>query len=336
MPIIASRTTTTFVLELDGQRVGPLMRASGGELVGRVVETPAQPGPYPKKHIAGVEVRPLELVFDTSVQPALLEWVGQLLAGTIRPRDGALIELDFNMRERSRLEFSNAWPTYVALPDLDASSREVATFTLRLQPESCRRVAGSDVVFRLPPGAKTKRALVSNFRLQLDGKADTRRVTTVQPPRLTVVVAPVARSGSLEVVRASLSNLLCTTIADESWWALADRFLARGNNAERDEFSGTLDLLSADLKAVLLSVRFGHVGLVSVSRVADTAGDAPARLAAELYVERMTLAGPDASVPAKRGSSVKRKNAATPAKPTTSPGKSRKVAPAARNPRRGN
>jgi hypothetical protein len=329
MPSVVTRTNTTFMLEIDGQRIGPLLRASGGELFGSVAQTAMQPGPFPKKHIADLGVRPLELVFDTSVQPALLEWIGQLLAGTIQPRDGALVELDFNMRERSRLEFRNAWPTYVALPDLDASSKEVATFTLHLQPESIRRVAGSGAAGSVA-GLKAKRALASAFRLKLDGEVDARRVAKIQAPRLTVTVSRGNRSGALEFVRASLSNLFCTTAVDESWWALADRFLAQGNNAEADELTGTLELLSADMKTVLLSVGLDHVGLVSVSRVAETESSSPARLTAEFYVEQMKLAGPGVSVPVKRAGSVK----AVKAVKVPKTAKLRPATPAARKVRR--
>jgi hypothetical protein len=278
MATITQRTASSYLLEIDGQVVGPLLAASGGEPVGTVAESPAGTRPFPGKHLAGMTYRPLELVFDFSMQAGLFDWIAKVLDGDVQPLNGAIVELDMARRERSRLEFHDALPLFFALPALDGGSKSPCRFTLHLQPALTRRDAGSGAVVTTPLG-KPVRSSVANFRLQLGGTLETRRVAAVQ------------------LAGMALSNLRCTAARDEGWYRLVDSFVVQGQSTDADELEGTLVLLAADMKSVLLTVSLHHVGPMSVVALPSADRASVARVEAEFYVETMGLALGPAPVP---------------------------------------
>jgi hypothetical protein len=82
------------------------------------------------------------------------------------------------------------------------------------------------------------------------------------------------------------------SICSGAYAARGAAIVVLGNSGADQQRQGTLELLSADLGTVLLTVSFRGLGLVSLAEQLPTAVDQVATARAEMYCEEMTLTGP--------------------------------------------
>ena len=143
---------TRFALELDGnaRRACPTS-AQGGDAVGEVVVDPAGPDGIQRKHLGAVHYTDIVLTCGIGMEPAFWTWLSDTLEGKNEPRDGALRVLDFDGKERERVEFTNGLVTEIGFPALDGASKDA----LRAHRPHRRRSrsGGSAAAARPPPAA---------------------------------------------------------------------------------------------------------------------------------------------------------------------------------------
>jgi hypothetical protein len=133
--------------------------------------------------------------------------------------------------------------------------------------------------------------MAANFRLEIPGLDCTHvsRIESFTVKRKLVKVSsggggtPQLAPGRLEIpnLRITLSEL-----GIKDWLNWADDFIVKGNNSNAKEKTGTLSLLSANLKTELARVKFFNLGICRLAPE-KTGANAIRRFVAELYCEQM-------------------------------------------------
>jgi len=272
--------TTAFALELDGAAAGFPRSAAGGDAVGEVVVEPAGPDGIQRKHLGAVRYTDIVLSCGIDMEPSFWSWLADTVAGKSSPRGGALRILDFDRKERELVTFTNAVVTEIGFPALDGASKDAFQLTVRIAAESVERQRGSGA--SVTGSVKgVKQALVSNFRVSLDG-LNLDRVARVGPLTLRRRLAEEAEIPDVEL---TLSQAGSDSIVD---WHRA--FVIEGRNSDADEKSGSIALLDPALRDTLLQVDLTGVGIFSLERT-EAAGrtDAISRITTRMYCEEMRL-----------------------------------------------
>ena len=302
MPGRPSYTAGKFAIEVDGSAAGFVISAEGGEPFAPVVAEPPV-GILVRKHLLSPQYAPIVVDAGASMAPPFLDWVAAMLDGTQTAMDGAIVFLDYAMKEESRLEWTAALITEVAFPAADASSKDWARIRVTMQPDSTVVVAGSRAVLSDATGSEGGEGIalvklpVHNLGLAIGPN--------------TVRVAPVVVGGSIvadddprvhEVTPGPLD------VSDLVFWlpesALAsvapwfEDFVMKGNNESTKERTASLAYLDPSLKDELLRLEFDGVGIhrISPERQEDSAG-VVALVKIETYCESVALAKPPAVAP---------------------------------------
>ena len=101
------------------------------------------------------------------------------------------------------------------------------------------------------------------------------------------------REYALTAATVSIGNLIVnrprTNNEDQQYFDWLRHFLIEGQNSPGNELPSSLSLLAPDLQTVLLTIHFGHVGLVSIDPYQSMAEGSPAAMQVEMYVNRMWL-----------------------------------------------
>lgn len=285
-----------LALELEGQPAGLLESVEGGNALTEVVLEPPgldliqrkRPGPVRFEDIV------IRVPLGGSSKP-LTNWMAEMLTKGPISRNGAITYPDFNNTEVKRLEFFNALLTEVTFPALDGASKDVASVTLRLTPQTTR-LAGSKGKAFPPPGNKTKPALRSNFRCNIQGLENACKnifqVDSILAKRpMTTVAAGQEKfrqlgSGS-GVLDCSMITLTLPPGDVGPFHAWFDDVVLKGNPA--GERAGLLEWLSPDMNTAIGSLLFGGLGIVRVAANSAEAGTEKIQTArVEMYCETIT------------------------------------------------
>jgi hypothetical protein len=298
MAVASAQVTSYRRLELDGQDAGPLRSIEGGEPYAEVLEEAAAiPGAAAGKHIGPPHYS--DIVIECGLVPSapIANWITGTLGRTAPRHDGAIVEIDRDFKEVSRLAFRNAIIREIEFPALDSADSRPAYLTLRLAPESTRRQGGSGArqpIGTSPMGARARAPRTSDFQLKVDGL--TGSLSKVAPLVVKQVLAESVgeeRFGGLAPAGLEIPDLVVTLRESADWYAWRDAFMVDGTGSER---SGTLEYLAQDLKNVVGRIEFSGLGIHSL--VAERAEEGVAgvrRVRASMYCENLSY-GPPAAV----------------------------------------
>ena len=290
MPLTRPYPAGRPALELDGVHAGFLSSSAGGDAVGEVVSEKPGPDRVIRKHLAAVRYTDIVLQCGPGMSSTFFDWLGLTTALKQERRDGAVVATDLDGKERSRLEFARALVRSIALPALDAASKDAANLTVTLAPEQTRRRAGTGARIEAGPVAPQKKWLPANFRLRID-ELECRKVTAVAPITITTALAEQAvgelRDSRREPEHLEVSDLVVTLPETDAatWDSWFESFVIGGVVQEK---SGTLEYLAADLKAVLFTLSFAGLGIYRLHRPRLQSGaDTVARVTASLFCEQI-------------------------------------------------
>jgi hypothetical protein len=275
IPTSASR----FHLELDGKPCGFVDSVEGGGVTAEVVTEAPGAEHYLKKHLEDAGPEPIALTCGLGLAPAFYGWLADAWNGNRTPRDGTIVFADATMKATQAIEFRGAVVASVGFPKLDGASKDAGRFTVVLEPEEVSTQKASGTVNAA--AAKTKQWIASNFTVEVDG-LDAKRVAKVDAFTVVTTGEPVDFPG----LRVTISE----TGAD-TWRAWHEEFVVNGHNDEGAEKSGALVLLDPTMKGEIGRVTLAGLGIYRLTREKAEAGqEGVARVAAELYCERMELA----------------------------------------------
>ncbi len=271
-----------IAMQLEGSDVGFVLSFEGGEPFCDVVDE-APDGARVGKHLGAIQYAPIVVEFGGSMESTLYSWVSEMLDGKQAAKSGAIIMLDYDDTERSRIEWKSAVITEVAFPQAEGSDKQLARFRITIQPESAYVVAGTGVKYQSKLSTKqSKTVLGANFRFTVSGlEAATKGI-------IKVASLVVRRTEVLDV-----ADLVCWISGAgaapiDKWF---EDFVIAGNNDPSRERTATLTFLDPSLKNELMSIHFEGVGIYRVSRERQgVKSEAIARVKVEMYCEAVRLA----------------------------------------------
>jgi hypothetical protein len=284
-----------YILRLDGVDAGFVQSFEGGDIVGEVVSSTVGTSEISRKHIGSVRYEPITLEVSIPINGPLRDWVYSFMNLNIQHKNGSIIVADYDYNAVKEIEFSNALISEVGFPAADASAKEAAYLTVKIRPEFTRsKKTGGKI--NVKPAIKQKGALVSNFRLNIDG-LDCSKVAKVSglTVRQTFSGDELGSMRDYELLPTSVefSNLAVTFAAAsaKSWEDWFEDFVIKGNSGQDQEKSGSITYLSPDLKGELLTIELSNLGIFSLkSEKAENTADQVPRMTAQLYCEQMKLA----------------------------------------------
>ena len=285
-----------YALELDGVKVGWLSLAEGGEASGDVILEPSGLDRVVRKHLLGVRYNDITLGLGTEMSATVYKWIKAVLDRQLSRKSGAIIFADVQHRERERLGFTNALITEIRFPALDASSKEAGRIVLTLAPELTKRTPtpSHPIVTGLAAAKTQTKWLTANFRLHIDG-LDASKVNRIEA---LIIKQKLAESavGELRIVQKEVGTLeipdLVVTLPEanaKTWVDWHEDFVVRGNSLADKEKNGTLEILGPNLKDVLFTLTFRHLGITRLTRPMPASGEGIARVKLEMYCEEMAF-----------------------------------------------
>ena len=295
---VTNRTysAASFALELEGTVAGFLRTVEGGEPWGQVIREAADTSGIVKKHVGKVQYQPIVLTFGAGMASGVYQWISEMLSGKASAKNGAIVFSDYNFKETSRLEFDNAVITEISFPAVDGESKDLASFTLTLQPQVTRTTTAS--AGKAAKGFGTQKVTkwnVANFVFKVAGleKASS-RVNAIDAIVIQQgVIQPSADTPArdnrpdldIQDIRFSVAENDGKDFLD---WA--NDFLVKGNNDQSGERSGSLEYRDPAMKMTLFTLTFSNLGITKAYRLRSQEGAAvKARIGVELYCEQMSF-----------------------------------------------
>jgi hypothetical protein len=295
MPVVTRTSGARFSITIDGLTAASPKAVTGGDAVGDVVEEIVGPDGVARKHIAAVRYTDFEVTCGPDMARPMKDWIEATLARNYVRKSGSVGLHDLNGAERVRLDFTDALLTEVGFPALDGASKDGALLHLKLSPDHVRRLQGSGIEAAL---ARTRAWGVANFRLDIPG-LETRRVTRVEPFVVKLALEEQSIGELRDPARGAAKLLvpdLVVTLSEidaASWFAWHEDFVVNGNCGPDRERSGTLQLLSTDLKTVVAELSFNGLGIYSLTTSSATTPEASPTVRAAMYCESVAVALPD-------------------------------------------
>jgi len=288
------------MLEIEGKAAGFLSSVEGGEPFAEVVSEPVDASGVVRKHVGAMAFSPIRISFGTGMSKPLYQWMAEVLNRKGSAKNGAILFADYNFKEQSRLEFDNALITEVAFPALDVGSNYPAHFTLTLQPETTRISKASSGSSVLGFGTKFKmQAKTAIFRLKITGLETA--CTGVKMIDAIIVKQPTTEDeqGRLISEVLKIPNVAFTLVESHAkdFYDWFGDFVLKGNNAQENERTGTLEFLGASMKTALFTLTLANLGIFRIQkeRSVGGGGDVIARVGVEIYCEEMAFNAADES-----------------------------------------
>lgn len=269
-----------FMMRLEGVDVGFLASLEGGEAIGEVIdEAPA--GGRVGKHLGKIAYAPIVVEVGASMDRLFYDWVTSMLDGTHKAKNGAILLLDYDSKERARLEWKSAVITEVVFPGADSSAKQPARMRVTIQPEATTNVAGSGVKYQSKYAGKQKGFLESGFSFAVSGlELACKKVSKVTP-------LVVRQTDVLDV--ADIVFWLPESEAEPFAVWFGD-FVLNGNNDPTRERSATLTFLDPSLKNEMMRIEYAGVGIFRMSHERQEASaEVVARVKIEMYCESVRL-----------------------------------------------
>lgn len=279
-----------FALALDGSQVGVLKSVDGGGATADVIEETVGSDRFAHKHLGNVKYEDFSMQFDFGMKKGIYDWIAASWTANYSRQSGSVIAADFQGDVRSERRFFNALITETGIPACDASSKDPGYLSLSFAPERTTDVKASGT---LAVGTKQKLWLPSNFKLEIDG-LDCSKVNKIDAFTIkqSVVSDDIGETRDYQKVPGKIEfpNLTITfaEVSAQSWIDWHKDFVINGNNGQEEEKGGRLVFLSPTLQEQLLEIKFFNLGIFKLdSEAGEPNADAPARMTAELYCERM-------------------------------------------------
>jgi phage tail-like protein len=286
-----------YGLELDGVRAGSIRSATGGSASSDVVEEKVGADHVVKKHLAGVKYDDIVVDCGTAMSKSFYSWISDTFDFKSARKDGSVVTTDYNLNEVSRLNFFHALIREVAFPALDASSKDAAKLTVKFAPEYTRfvKASGKASPMEKVDSSVQKKWLPSNFRLKIDG-VDCTYVNKIDAlvfeQKLVDNAVGELRDYEKQPAYLEIPDLIVTVAESHAgdFVAWHQDFVINGNNGDAHEKNGTLDFLAPNLKDILFTIGFSHLGIFKLAAAPSQAGsESIRRLTASMYCEQMSF-----------------------------------------------
>jgi len=291
-----------YSIELDHTHAGWVKSVEGGDAVGEVVSEKMGADKLIRKHLATLKYNEISFKFGSGMGQKVWEWIkNSWHANDVKNvrQDGAMIMYNYQLEEMSRLTWHHGIITEFGLPAFDAKAKDSCDFTCKFQPEYTRQtIKKGSKLGNIPNGsAQQKKWLTSNFRLRIDGLDDACK-HTLKVDALTIKQKTTEnaigehRDYQREPTSVEIPNLVVTIPEAyiEPFVKWHEDFVIKGNNDQGQEKTGSLELLTNDLKNVLLRIDFHQLGVFKCARdKGEALSDNLLNWKVEMYCEDLKL-----------------------------------------------
>jgi hypothetical protein len=275
-----------IVLELGGVVAGFLREVSGGEAY-RVVDHSPGPNGIPLKRAGAIKYEPLQISFSSGMSKPFYQWVVDFVGGTASPKSGAIVYIDFNGKELSRLVFEGALISQFEIPALSGASRESGYFSLTLVPKATH-FTKEKMGAALPDftQAAVKPFLLSNYRLKIAGlETACSRIAAIDAITLTQPIS-VPEIGQPAATGSRFINEFKIQLPETQADGFLDWFSAAVNQSSTR--TCTLDILDQTMVTVLFTITSPALGILSYSR-GGIQGDAIPSAYAQFFCNELSF-----------------------------------------------
>jgi len=286
-------TSSSFQVLIDGVPYDNVRSYSGGEFVADIVTEASSGSAAPKKHVANMRAKPLQVVFSPTDSAGLAALVNEALGNPSTRHTVTVVTATYGGQTKTATDYLNSTVTGLSTTAFDGAVKDLASLTLTFEPEQVRAATPPTTSPGL--GSKTKTPLASNFRFSLDGLPSTRVATvaalSAQRASTTDSIG-ILREPTASVGKLTLANLVITVSAADlaPWQAWADSWMVQGHHLEADEKNASLTLLAPDMTTTVLPISFSHVGLVRLSPPTNSVNNSSvAKFEVELYFESASV-----------------------------------------------
>jgi hypothetical protein len=284
------------LLELDRVSVAELQSAEGGFARAEVINE-AGPGGLVKKRLGPPRYQDIVIQLALPVPDAVRDWIGSTMNLAPQPRNGAILTLDVDRKEKQRLQFTNATVSEANFPVCDSSAlMAVEYLTLKLACDSTAPFAGSDAVHKAELTPKQAAWKPTGFRLSIAG-IDCSKVSKVESFSVKLATQQGSGLNAKDAARVpgrvEFSNLTLhvSEAGAAGFYGWYQEMVIKGNSSDAAERQGSLEFLDPSLKQTLQRVNFQNLGILDFSPEKSVVGkEAIRRVRIELYCERMTIA----------------------------------------------
>lgn len=281
-----------FLLELDGKPVGRLFDFKGGEAKDDVVAT----GVITRKHLDAVEHADMILACGTGMSRTFYDWLSSTFRRSYARKNGAVISLDPRSNPIRRLDFSNALISSLAMPALDATSKDPAHMRITIRPQ---RTSFSGSTGSQSVGAYSSVIAMAwrtnSFRIKIDGlESDCQHVTKIDALTLKqenkVNAVGERRDYEIEPTALEFPHLILelpkTFAGKFAQWMSS---VVGGQNPSDGERNGTLDFLAPRAVTSYFGLKLNGLGIYKVTPSA-------ASVKVELYCTKMEFSASSAAI----------------------------------------
>jgi hypothetical protein len=271
-----------FFLEIDGHAAGRIVSVRGGGTDARVT-TQEVTGPGEKKifqksisaaRFCDVTLRVQPYALSEPLKTWVQDFVGQ--GGMIN--NGAILMADHLGELTQRMEFTSAYISEVRFPTMDASDNSQGYIDVKIHPAQAETKKESG---RAPSTPNPRGWIAGNFSLSLAG-LPTNALSRVESLSLR------RKSDSAPLEISDLSILVREQDADKfiEWYK---KFVLEGRNQPRDEKTGRIEMLSADLRTSPVSLNLQGVGITGFSLFKENHGSSVSRVMMNFYLQGVEL-----------------------------------------------
>ncbi len=273
-----------FGIELEGKFAGLIASVEGGEPFGVVEEEPLGNDGVIRKHISTVKYNPITLRFGSGMTDEFYSWIAEFFAQASSARAGAIVFMDYQLREKERLEWTNGLITEVTFPALNGGAKDPALLSVTITPESTVVVPAAGKSQTNFGTKKQKSWVRSNYRFSMAGLESAS--TKVRSIDALTFRQPVVVNAEGRVTQGPLivPNLVFSVAASQGqpWMDWVQDFFASGKPDPSLERDATIELRDPTLKNTLVTLQLKNCGIVRASRQRQ---DGNLEVIAEVVVE---------------------------------------------------
>lgn len=293
----APYVTGNYELVLDGVDAGPVKDLKGGNAKMDVAKIARSTDYLIKNQGGNVTFDDFSVTTGMSMGAEYKKWIELSLTNNHAYKSGEARSADYNMANVFSKEFKQALIKEVAFPKGDASGKEPAYLTTKFQAELVTYKKGDGAKVSKPFSNTQTTYFPSNFRLELDGLAQTSaKVSAVE----SLVIKQSTTTDAIGDARIyehipgkmEMPNLKITfnEASIDEIMAWFQTFVLEGKNDVTQEKTGVMSFLDPTRTKVLLALEFQGLGIFSLNPADQSNNEGKvASAVAEMYCDNIVF-----------------------------------------------